>query len=346
MCLWESENLLNGIKVIVANKVLITGSAGYIGSVLARKLLECGYYVRGMDILYFGGNSLEDIYNHPNFEFVKGDIRKKNDINVAIREMDAVVHLAAIVGDPACAKQPELAEETNWVASKLLYDLCSETNHIKQFIFASTCSNYGLMEGNGFVKEDSPLMPISHYAKLKVRFEEYLLNKINSNGMVATSLRFSTVYGLSPRMRFDLTVNDFIREVTMGKELVVFGEQFWRPYCHVEDLARSCILVLESDKKKVARNVFGVGDIKENYTKKMIVSEILKTVPKAKIKFIYKNEDPRNYRVDFSKIKNELSFKITKTVPDGLREVHSFLKSGLLSEPYSSKYTNVGDFYD
>ena len=323
-------------------KVLITGAAGYIGSVLTRKLLECGYSVRGMDILYFGGKSLEEIYNHPNFEFVKGDIRKKDDVNVAIKEMDAVVHLAAIVGDPACAKYPELAEETNWVATKSLYDLCSETNHIKQFIFASTCSNYGVMASNGFVKENSPLMPISHYAKLKVKFEEYLLNAIPPNGMVATSLRFSTVYGLSPRMRFDLTVNDFIREVTMGNELVVFGEQFWRPYCHVEDLARSCILILESDKKKVGQNVFGVGDTKENYTKKMIVSEILKTVPKAKIKYVHKNEDPRDYRVDFSKIRDELSFEITKTVAEGLREVHSFLKSGLVSEPYSSQYTNIG----
>lgn len=324
-------------------KVLVTGAAGYIGSVLTRKLLEFGYYVRGLDILYFGGESLVEIYNHPNFEFVKGDIRKKDDINVGIRGMDAVVHLAAIVGDPACDKRPELAEETNWVATKSIYDLCSETDHIKQFIFASTCSNYGMMEGDGYVKEDSPLMPISHYAKLKVRFEEYLLNKVPSNGMVATSLRFSTVYGLSQCMRFDLTVNDFIREVTMGNELVVFGEQFWRPYCHVVDIARSCILVLESDRKKVAQNVFGVGDTKENHTKKMIVSEIIKIVPNAKIKYVHKEEDPRNYRVDFSKIKNELYFKITKTVPDGLREVYSFIKSGLQTEPYSSRHANVMD---
>ena len=144
-------------------------------------------------------------------------------------------------------------------------------------------------------------------------------------------------------MRFDLTVNDFIREVAMGKELIVFGEQFWRPYCHVVDLVRSCILVLESDRKKVDQNVFGVGDTKENYTKKMIVNEILKIVPRANIKFIQKEEDPRDYRVDFSKIKNELSFEITKTVPEGLFEVHSFLNSGLLSDPYSNKYKNVSD---
>ena len=182
-------------------KVLITGAAGYIGSVLTRKLLECGYYVRGLDILYFGGQSLLEIYNHPNFEFVKGDIRKKEDINAGIEGMDAVVHLAAIVGDPACSNQPELAEETNWVATKALYDMCSETNHIKQFIFSSTCSNYGMMEGDSFVSEESPLGPISHYAKLKVRFEKYLLNKISTNGMAATSLRFSTVYGLPPRQK-------------------------------------------------------------------------------------------------------------------------------------------------
>ena len=142
-------------------------------------------------------------------------------------------------------------------------------------------------------------------------------------------------------MRFDLTVNEFIREATMGKELEIFGEQFWRPYCHVEDLAGSCIKVLESPIDKVRKNVFNVGDTNENYSKKMIAEEILKIIPDAKIKYVKKNEDPRDYRVNFSKIKDELGFSITKTVNQGLIEVNNILKDGLILNPYSPNYQNT-----
>ncbi len=323
------------------NKILITGAAGYIGAVLVRQLLEKGYKVRGLDNLTYYGESLLSVYNHSDFEFMKGDIRNEDDLEKGIEGVDAVVHLAAIVGDPACLKQQELAKTINWEATKKLFDLCSETYDIQRFIFASTCSNYGKMEGNGYVNENSPLRPVSLYAELKVKFEEYLLNASPANGMAATSLRFSTVYGLSPRIRFDLTVNDFMLEVTMGNELVVFGEQFWRPYCHVEDLARACVLALESDSAKVANNVFNVGDTEENYQKKMIVEEILKIVPDARIKYVHKDEDLRDYRVDFTKIQTELGYTITKTVPDGLREIHSILTDGLVSNPNSPNYRNI-----
>lgn len=272
---------------------------------------------------------------------MKMDIRNEDNLKEAIKDVDAVVHLAAIVGDPACAKQPELTKSINWDATKKLFDLCSESNNIQRFVFASTCSNYGKMEGCGYLNENSPLRPMSLYAELKVKFEEYSLNANSTNGMAVTSLRFSTVYGLSPRMRFDLTVNEFMREVVMGKELVVFGEQFWRPYCHVDDLARACVLVLESDREKVVQKVFGVGDTNENYQKKMIVDEILKIVPDAQIKYVHKDEDPRDYRVNFSKIQRELGYNITKTVPDGLHEIYSILFNGLLADPYSPNYRNI-----
>ncbi len=322
-------------------KILVTGAAGYIGSVLVRQLLNKGYFVRGFDILKFGGESLIGIYNHPNFEFIKGDIRKEDDVRKAITDVDGIVHLAAIVGDPACAKEPEKAESTNWNGAKLIFDLANESSNVKNFVFASTCSNYGKMGGNDFVNEESPLRPVSLYAELKVKFEKYLLESKTREDFIPTSLRFATVYGLSPRMRFDLTVNEFIRDVTLGRELEIFGEQFWRPYCHVEDLARACVLVLESDKEKVDHNVFGVGDTKENYQKKMIAEEILKIVPNAKINYVKKDEDPRDYRVDFSKIKNQLGFKITKTVPDGLREIHQIIVDGIISNPYSNNYKNI-----
>jgi nucleoside-diphosphate-sugar epimerase len=321
-------------------KILVTGAAGYIGSVLVRQLLQKDYKVRGVDALFFGGESLLDIYNHPNFEFIKGDIRKTEIVNLMLDGITDVIHLAAIVGDPACSKQPELATQINWEASKFLFDRCNESG-IQKFIFASTCSNYGKMEGDAFLNEESPLNPVSLYAELKVKFENYLLNSQINNHFSPTALRFSTVYGLSPRMRFDLTVNEFIRDVLINNKLEIFGEQFWRPYCHVEDLARSCVLVLESPVEKVRQNVFNVGDSSQNYQKKMIADEILKIIPDANITYVHKTEDPRDYRVDFSKIKNSLNFNITKKVPDGLKEIHDVLKNGIISDPYSNKFKNV-----
>jgi nucleoside-diphosphate-sugar epimerase len=322
-------------------KILVTGAAGYIGSILTRKLLEKGYEVIAFDILNFGGESLLGIYNQPGFTFIKGDIRNSDDVIYALKESDAVIHLASIVGDPACFKQPELANETNWLASKNLFDLCNKYKHIKRFIFASTCSNYGKMDGDGFLNEESPLKPVSLYAELKVKFEKYLLNTEIRKDFVPVSLRFSTAYGLSTRMRFDLTVNEFIKEASTGKELQIFGEQFWRPYCHVNDLARACVLVLDSSPEKVRKNVFGVGNNNENYQKKMIASEILKIIPEATIKYVKKLEDPRDYRVDFTKIKNELGFEITKNVPDGLREIFKAIHDGVIRDPEDKVYYNI-----
>jgi len=322
-------------------KVLVTGAAGYIGSVLTNQLLNMNCFVRGIDNLSFGGEPLLSIFNHPHFQFIKGDIRNIEDCKIALKNMDFVVHLAAIVGDPACAQQPNLAEEINWKASKMLFDLSRERKNIKRFIFASTCSNYGKMDSNSYVNEESILKPISLYAKLKVKFEKYLLESNIRSDFVLTVLRFSTVYGLSPRIRFDLTVNEFVRELAFERELVIYGEQFWRPYCHVRDLSRACILVLESKSQKVNYNVFGVGDTDENYNKKMLAEKLLRIYPQGKIKYILKDEDPRDYRVDFSKIKNELGFTITRTIPDGMKEIANILKIGILPDPFDKKYQNI-----
>lgn len=322
-------------------RVLVTGGAGYIGSVLVRQLLDKGYPVTVLDSLLFGGEALLSIYSNKNLKFIKGDVRNEADVKKALVDVEAVIHLAAIVGDPACSQQSELANETNWNGAKLMFDLAHESKDVKRFIFASTCSNYGKMEGDGFVNEDSELKPVSLYAELKVKFEKYLLGSTVREDFTPTALRFATVYGLSPRMRFDLTVNEFIREIAFDKELVIFGEQFWRPYTHVEDLARGCVFALEADSKVVKQNVYNVGDTKENYQKKMIADEIIKLVPNAKIKYVSKTEDPRDYRVDFTKIKNELNYSITKTVPMGLEEIYSILQDGLLVDPYSTKYQNI-----
>ena len=321
--------------------ILVTGGAGYIGSVLVRQLLQKGYNVRVLDNLSFGGESIIDLLNENKFEFVKGDIRKKADLSKAMQDIDCVAHLAAIVGDPACAKNPKLTNEVNLDGAYQTYEIANKFG-VNKFVFSSTCSNYGKMpDPNMLVDENSKLNPISLYAETKVGFEKFLLNQNKNNCSKPTCLRFSTVYGLSPRMRFDLTVNEFTKELALNRELVIFGEKFWRPYCHVYDLSRSVLKVFESISSKVSFNVFNVGDTNENYQKQMIVDEIIKQLPKAKIKYIHKDEDPRDYKVSFEKIKNELNFNITKNVSDGIQQIIQVIKNDFILDPDNQKYKNI-----
>ena len=324
--------------------ILVTGGAGYVGSGLLRELLNEGYNVTCVDNLMFSGESLLDLWNHKNFEFYNCDINdhKQFEKIISTNNFYSAIHLAAIVGDPACKLNPVLAEKTNWQSSKWLIDKCIEKG-VPKFIFASTCSNYGKMDDpEEYVDENSILAPVSLYAELKVKFEKYMLNEIEkSDTFSPTSLRFSTVYGLSSRMRFDLTVNEFTKDLALGKELVIYGEKFWRPYCHVKDFSNAFLTVLKSPDEKVAYNVFNVGDTKENYTKQMLVEEIKKILPSAKIKYVQKNDDPRDYRVNCDKIKKELGFKITMTVPDGILEIKRVIQEELIKDPENQKYYNI-----
>lgn len=322
-------------------KVLVTGGAGYIGSVLVRQLLNKNFKVRVLDSLKFGGDALYDVLLHPNFEFIKGDIRNEKDIDTAVKGIDAIAHLAAIVGDPACKKYSEEANETNWAASVSLFEKAEKVG-VKRFVFASTCSNYGKMaNANEFVTETSELSPVSLYAELKVKFEKFLLEERRNSNICSTSLRFSTVYGFSPRIRFDLTVNEFTRNATINGEQEIWGKQFWRPYCHVDDLARSVVVVLESPEQKVRANVFNVGSTSENYQKGMIMEEVCKVVPDVKVNYVESAEDPRDYRVNFDKIKNELGFTITKKVPDGVKEIYALVKTGIITDTFEQKFRNI-----
>ena len=322
-------------------KVLVTGGAGYIGSVLVRQLLNKGYSVRALDNLNFGGDALIDVMLNPNFEFMKGDVRNAQDVKLALEGVEAIAHLAAIVGDPACKKYSDDANTTNWDGSVALFD-AAEAAGVKRFVFASTCSNYGKMsDPDSFVTETSELNPVSLYAELKVKFEKYLLEDNKDSRMCSTALRFSTVYGFSPRIRFDLTVNEFTRNATVNGEQPIWGAQFWRPYCHVDDLARAVVLVIESADEKVRANVFNVGSTEENYNKGMIIEEVCKVVPNVKVDYVEMNEDPRDYRVNFDKIKNELGYTITKTVPDGVKEIYTLLKTGIVTDSFSQKFRNI-----
>lgn len=322
-------------------KVLVTGGAGYIGSVLVRQLLSKGYRVRAFDSLKFGGDALYDVMLNENFEFMLGDIRNPESVAKALEGIDAIAHLAAIVGDPACKKYSDEAKETNWEGSVALFE-AAEKAGVKKFVFASTCSNYGKMpDPDSFVTETSELNPVSLYAELKVKFEKYILEKRKDSKICSTALRFSTVYGFSPRIRFDLTVNEFTRNAAINGEQEIWGAQFWRPYCHVDDLARAVVLVLESPDNKVRANVFNVGSTEENYNKGMIIEEVCKVVPDVKVHFVESSEDPRDYRVNFDKIKIELGYTITKKVPQGIKEIYTLLKTGVVTDSFSQKFRNI-----
>jgi nucleoside-diphosphate-sugar epimerase len=214
---------------------------------------------------------------------------------------------------------------------------------IPRLAFASTCSNYGKMaDRSAYVDEDSTLAPVSLYAELKVKFERFLLEEMGRYPAFSpVCLRFSTVYGLSPRMRFDLTVNEFTKDLALGRELAVYGPQFWRPYCHVKDFANAFLTVLEAPSEIIAYRVFNVGDTCENYTKQMLVDELRKVLPEARIKYVEQFDDPRDYRVNSDRIKRDLGFNISMTVPDGIREVLDVVRLGVIADPDNQRYYNI-----
>jgi nucleoside-diphosphate-sugar epimerase len=316
---------------------LVTGGAGYIGSVLAPELASTGRRVRVLDSIMHGVVP-PTIADNAAVELVRGDVRDEETRRKALDGVDEVVHLAAIVGDPACAREPDLARAVNLEATRALVREAHETG-VRRFVFASTCSNYGKLDTGELATEDWPLRPVSLYAETKVEAELDVLAQ-GANGFATTCLRFATVYGASPRMRFDLTVNEFTRDLVLGRELVVYGELFWRPYVHVRDAARAVAMVLSAPADDVRALVFNVGDSDENYRKLDLVELLRERIPDASVSFVAREEDPRDYRVSFEKIRASLGYEITATVPDGIDEVAAMIRSGAVGDPFAPMYRN------
>lgn len=320
--------------------ILVTGGAGYIGSSLVPLLLADGHRVLVLDSLLHGGESMLGVWVHPGFEFVCGDIREPNVVRAALAGMDAVVHLAAIVGDPACGRQAETARAVNLDGSIFLVEE-SRRAGVSRFIFASTCSNYGKMsDPGGYVDECSELRPVSLYAETKVAIEKLLLSGGANGSWMPTAMRFATVFGVSPRMRFDLTVNEFTMEMVTKNRLTVFGEQFWRPYVHVRDAGRAIQTVLQSPPSLVSGCVYNVGSSDQNLQKQSLVEMIRPYAPQAVVEFVHKAEDPRDYRVSFSRVREKLGFNISRTVAQGIEEVAHLVRSNVIANYADARYHN------
>jgi nucleoside-diphosphate-sugar epimerase len=320
--------------------VTVTGGAGYVGTLVSRELLQVGADVCVLDSLLHHQDEVAAQLERDGARLVRGDVRDENARAKALEGAEVLVHLAAIVGDPACARDPELAKAVNVEATRTIVDDARRAG-VSRVVFASTCSNYGRMGDPATpIDEHGELRPVSLYAEQKVAIERMLLG-LEQPDLSATCMRFATVYGAAPRMRFDLTVNEFTRDLWADRPLDVFGEQFWRPYVHAADAARAVALVLRADPADVAGEVFNVGHSAENYRKLDLVRLITDHLGRGEVRYVRRDEDPRDYKVSFEKVRSALGFEPRMRVPDGIAEVVDSLERGAFGDPFDKRYSNI-----
>lgn len=284
--------------------VLVTGGAGYVGSLLVRRLLRKGYTVRVLDSLLYGDHAIRALHNHPEYELAEGDFRDPDVVRSALRGVDAVVHLGAIVGDPACAIDDVFTIDTNFNATRTLTQACKHVG-ISRFIFASTCSVYGASDGS--LDEQSALNPVSLYANTKIASEDLLLSEF-SDKFSPVILRFGTAYGVSHRPRYDLVVNLLTARAVMDGVITVHGGDQWRPFIHVEDIGKAVEAALEAPLERMAGEVFNVGSTELNFKIGEIGRIIQEIVPSAQVEINDEIIDRRNYYVNFNKLQQQVGF--------------------------------------
>ena len=319
-------------------KVLVLGGAGYVGSAVVRDLLTHGHDVTVFDLMLFGAESMMPWLGRPDFHLIKGDVRDAGQVDAAMPGHDAVIVLASIVGEPACNRDPDNTVATN--VGGVENALAAAKKHgVERFIFASTCSNYGVADTDTPVSETGKLNPISVYSETKVEAERLTLAAA-SDTLIPTVLRLSTAFGVSARMRFDLLVSDFTLAAHQDGKIVIFGQQFWRPFAHINDIAKAMRLTLEAPPELVKGEVFNVGGDHNNTQKQALGEAVKKQMPHVKLEFVERNEDPRSYRVAFDQIKNKLGFTPDWSIDDGIREVRECLSNGVWPDPSAERYHN------
>ena len=311
------DTLLNKVDSEKSKNILVTGGAGYIGIHLVKMLLDDDYNVTILDNFTFGKSSINHIKDHPKLTVIDGDVANIKDLVKAVKNNRYVIALAAIVGDPASSINAEETLNLNYESSKILTEICN-FYEVEKLVFASSCSVYGAST-SGYLTEDSPLNPVSLYARTRIYSENYILD--NSKITSPTILRLSTVFGFSPRMRYDLVVNTLLIRALRDKKFSVFGGDQWRPFVHCNDVARAFKLVIESDKKVTHKQIFNVGSDDMNFTIDQIGDKVSAKFPKAEYNTVDEDVDKRNYKVSFNKIVTQLGFEKKYDIEMGLDEM-------------------------
>ncbi len=317
--------------------VLVIGGDGYIGSALLPKLLAKGYRVRVLSLFLYGTEPIADLLANPRLEIMQADFRQVDKLVEAMRGVDAVVHLGAIVGDPACALDEDLTIDVNLAATRTIAEV-AKGHGINRFIFASTCSVYGASDH--ILDERSELNPVSLYAKTKIACER-VLAKLADDTFAPISLRFGTIYGLSGRTRFDLVVNLLTAQAICDGEITVMGGDQWRPFVHVDDAAQAVLAAVEAPLNIVRNGVFNVGSDEQNYTINDVGRLVQRLVPTARLLSLDGAGDPRNYRVNFTSARATLGFKPRWTLERGVLQIIDALQSGRITDYRAAKYSNV-----
>lgn len=306
-------------------KIVVTGGAGYVGCVLIPHLLAHGYHVRVIDNLRFGGEGMLPNFIHPNFSFLEGDVLDHAMMRRELADADAVVHLAALVGYPICKKFPDEARRTNIDGTRSVLDA---TPPGAAFINFSTGSNYG--EVMGICDEETPLNPLSIYGETKTAAEEMAMSRPNS-----VALRFATAFGLSPRLRLDLMINDFTYQALVNRYLLVYEKHFRRTFIHVHDMARIVPHLLNNwDAAK--NRCLNIGHESMNYTKEDI-TRLLQTKLNFHLYFaeVGTDEDKRDYEVSYKRVR-DLGFSLAVDIDRGLNELIGGLRMVRIRNPYSN----------
>ncbi len=319
------------------HRVLVIGGAGYIGSALLPKLLERGYYVRVLDLLLYGTDPISDLLTHPRIEVLQADFRCVDKVVEAMRDVDAVIHLGAIVGDPACALDEQLTIEVNLMATRMIAEVAKGCG-VSRFIFASTCSVYGACDE--VLNERSALNPVSLYARSKIASERVLMSMTDER-FAPTIVRFGTIYGLSGRTRFDLVVNLLTAKAVVEGQITIMGGDQWRPFVHVDDAALAVYKILISPFASVRNEIFNVGSDEQNFTIQDVGEIIQRQVPTAKLIDMGSDSDRRNYRVNFGKIRKALGFVPRWTVERGIQQVIEAFQAGKITDYRDARYSNV-----
>ena len=319
-----------------AGTVLIVGGAGYIGSCLVRKLLAAGRKVRVMDSLMYGDYSLHDVLGHPNLQVIVGDCRKLRDLVAAVRNTDSIIHLAAIVGDPACEVDRQISREINYAATRMLIEVAKGNGNCR-LVFSSSCSVYGATDL--LMDEYSNVTPISLYAQTRVDSEEALLAACSAD-FHPVIVRLATVFGLSYRPRFDLIVNLLTAKAHSEGTITIFNGTQWRPFIHVQDVANGICQLVDAPLEVVSGEIYNLGDSRMNFTLAQLAEKVLAEFPETQIEYI-ENSDRRNYRVSFEKIRNQVGFGCQWTVEDGIREIKRAFESKFIADYRDPRYSNL-----